>query len=529
MTIVRDPKDLDTGDTFCSRGVTHGHEALDAENEKILTIQTKKKAPKEIPIPVVNTVATYEQDYRADFGDKLGQTYLRRPVRYSRPGERVEYDLDSADEKWLKRYNKPLKEGAGEGEEGDFGEDGQVARLFLDGDKFELMLNKLEFACAEATERALSAGSTSSSSSGLNNQVLASTSFLQRELAFDALRTATGAKHSVLSAVYDYWQQKRAKWGKPLLRRLQAPTSASDKNPFNVFRPRDKPHRPHTRRKRENDMQSFEKMKELRTNMEMFKELLEWVMKRERRKKDQVSCKCDLQSLKIKLHHDPKNLHEQADQDFLTQAKSRTRKFAEGEVKAKDVEQALLAATNAATISNLFPNKPILEAFRSDEKIRKKKRNSYDQRGILAARLQQVAVPPLPPPPEIQEVEMLFTKTFDLSDLPFSKESLSLPEQMQNDIFRVRVGRGGRLIMEKKLDQSHQSEDSSDYFLNSTYKMYPFMQPFESDGNSQNMAQQRDQDLSLVATTATNTKMQVDGQNQQQMPQVGGRTNENGV
>ena len=66
----------------------------------------------------------------------------------------------------------------------------------------------------------------------------------------------------------------------------------------------------------------------------------------------------------------------------------------------------------------------------------------------------------------VAEVEMLFTKTFDLSDLPFSKE-LSLPEQMQNDVFRVRVGRGGRLIMEKKLDQSHQSEDSSDYFLNS--------------------------------------------------------------
>lgn len=504
MTIVRDPKDLDTGDCFASRGVTHGHEALDAENEKILTIQTKKKAPKEIPIPVVNTVSTYEQDYRPDFEDKLGTTYHRRPVKYSRPGERVEYDLDSADEKWLRKYNKVSQRSSGGDEDLDLDEPG--SHLFLDEDKFELMLNKLEFACAEATERALSSGSTSSSSSGFNSQVLASTSFLQRELAFDALRAVTGAKHSVLCAVYDYWQQKRAKWGKPLLRRLQAPTSASDKNPYNVFRPRDKPHRPHTRRKRENDMQSFEKMKELRTNMEMFKELLEWVMKRERRKKDQLSCKCDLQTLKIKLHHDPKNLHEQADQEFLTQAKSRTRKFAEQEVKAKEIEQALLSATNS-TISNLFPNKPLLQAFRNEEKVRKKKRNSYDQRGI--ARLQQIVVPPLPPPPKIQEVEMLFTKTFDLKDLPFSRH-LAVPPQVQNDVFRVRVGRGGRLIMEKKLDQS---EDSSDYFANSTYKMYPFM-PFNSNT----------QDLGVPTSN-----MQVEGNGSKEELEVGGRTNENGV
>ena len=58
LPLVRDLADLDTGDSFASRGVTHGHEALDAENEKILTVKQAKKAVAEIPIPIVNSVST---------------------------------------------------------------------------------------------------------------------------------------------------------------------------------------------------------------------------------------------------------------------------------------------------------------------------------------------------------------------------------------------------------------------------------------------------------------------------------------
>ena len=37
-------------------------------------------------------------------------------------------------------------------------------------------------------------------------------------------------------AVYHYWAEKRKRAGKPFIRRLWAPTSASDQNPFGVFR-----------------------------------------------------------------------------------------------------------------------------------------------------------------------------------------------------------------------------------------------------------------------------------------------------
>jgi len=37
-------------------------------------------------------------------------------------------------------------------------------------------------------------------------------------------------------AVYDYWLRKRAALGRPLLRRLQAPTPQNNNDPYRVFR-----------------------------------------------------------------------------------------------------------------------------------------------------------------------------------------------------------------------------------------------------------------------------------------------------
>ena len=45
-----------------------------------------------------------------------------------------------------------------------------------------------------------------------------------------------GLRPPVRDAVFQYWKTKRSRQGKPLLRRLQAPTNPSDTNPFNVFR-----------------------------------------------------------------------------------------------------------------------------------------------------------------------------------------------------------------------------------------------------------------------------------------------------
>jgi len=50
------------------------------------------------------------------------------------------------------------------------------------------------------------------------------------------LQVACPARKLLREAVYSYWLAKRKRRGAPLLRSLQAPTSTSDNNPYNVFR-----------------------------------------------------------------------------------------------------------------------------------------------------------------------------------------------------------------------------------------------------------------------------------------------------
>ncbi len=56
------------------------------------------------------------------------------------------------------------------------------------------------------------------------------------EEAYEAMAAAHPLRIPVRDALYGYWRAKRERTGKPLIRRLQAPTSASDQNPYGVFR-----------------------------------------------------------------------------------------------------------------------------------------------------------------------------------------------------------------------------------------------------------------------------------------------------
>jgi enhancer of polycomb-like protein len=77
-----------------------------------------------------------------------------------------------------------------------------------------------------------------------------------------------------------------------------------------VFRQREKTNRPQTRRRRENDQGSFEKMRQIRKNMEMVYAIVELECRREEKKMHAVQCDIDLQMLQIKLRHEPRTLHE---------------------------------------------------------------------------------------------------------------------------------------------------------------------------------------------------------------------------
>ncbi|KAJ0702309.1 putative enhancer of polycomb protein [Helianthus annuus] len=124
-------------------------------------------------------------------------------------------------------------------------------------------------------------------------------------LTFDAAVEALQSlsiKYGVFQSIYNYRKEKRERWQKPVLRRLQPPPPVNDTNPYNVFRPREKAHRLHTRRmqRRENNVQSFEKLRQVRRNLKQAKSLLEALIKREEKKREVIDSEVALQRIQLK-------------------------------------------------------------------------------------------------------------------------------------------------------------------------------------------------------------------------------------
>jgi enhancer of polycomb-like protein len=83
-----------------------------------------------------------------------------------------------------------------------------------------------------------------------------------------------------ITVIYDYWIQKRSKLRKPLLRKFWPCTASHDTNPHLVFRPREKG-KYKLRKKRQNDMDTLRKMKQLRSDFDKVRVLLELIRSRE--------------------------------------------------------------------------------------------------------------------------------------------------------------------------------------------------------------------------------------------------------
>ena len=84
----------------------------------------------------------------------------------------------------------------------------------------------------------------------------------------------------VINDVYQYWVSKRSKLKRPLLRRFWPVTSTEDSNPHLVFRPREK-EKYKLRRKRQNDMDAYRKLQQLKQDFSQIKTMLQLIKKRE--------------------------------------------------------------------------------------------------------------------------------------------------------------------------------------------------------------------------------------------------------
>ncbi|KAL6531499.1 hypothetical protein OROMI_027862 [Orobanche minor] len=253
---------------------------LAAEVENEVQQVPGKKATSEIPIPEFVIVDTYERDYSRTFSQPT--SYLRARGARAEIGEFVEYDLDNEDEDWLQDFNKERK--------------------ILVAEKLETIIFKLEVSDHKARERA-----------GVITPTLGSPIpvLLTFDAAVEALQ-ALSIKYGVFQSIYNYWKEKRERWQKPILRRLQPPPPVNDTNPYNVFRPREKAHRLHTRRmqRRENNAQSFDKLRQVRRNLDQSKIILEALIKREEKKRDLVESEVTLQRVQMKYKHETELLED---------------------------------------------------------------------------------------------------------------------------------------------------------------------------------------------------------------------------
>ncbi|CAO2815207.1 unnamed protein product [Amaranthus hypochondriacus] len=188
LPIVKSFKDFEDDDTPTS---TRNSQLLRiaAEPDNVVHHVPSKKHAAEIPTPEFVVVDSYERDYSRSFCQPT--SYIRARGVRAELGEFVEYDLDIEDEEWLQEFNNDKK--------------------ILTAERFENLLFKLEVLDHKARERAGVITTTLGSPIPVVLQIDAATEALQSQ----------AVKYAVLESVYWYWKEKRERWQKPILRRLQ--------------------------------------------------------------------------------------------------------------------------------------------------------------------------------------------------------------------------------------------------------------------------------------------------------------------
>jgi len=194
-----------------------------------------------IPTPKIKIVSGYD--------DSPNPTPFVRPQAYIcfRESsaedwlEKVMYDLDEEDSKFLRKFNGSKKN--------------------LTENNLELIIDRCEKEAVESSSK------------------LPQVSLIQKRLP--------QLKPTVIQSVYNYWTKRRKKNdGNPLIPELMDPPEPDDTSPFKPFRKRGEEFKQAQRRGRKNDTMALMKMKQLRQEMEKARTLLEMIKRREKIKRE---------------------------------------------------------------------------------------------------------------------------------------------------------------------------------------------------------------------------------------------------
>ncbi|XP_027158493.1 uncharacterized protein LOC113760122 [Coffea eugenioides] len=409
LPIVKSVKDFEDDDTPTT---TRNSQILRFAAEADIEVPqvSSKKSAAEIPTPQFVVVDTYERDYSRTFGQPT--SYLRARGARAEIGEFIEYDLDNEDEDWLQEFNRERK--------------------ILPAEKFETILFKLEVLDHKARERA-----------GIITPTLGPPVpvLLTFDAAVEALQSLS-IKYGVFQSIYNYWKEKRERWQKPVLRRLQPPPPVNDTNPYNVFRPREKAHRLHTRRmqRRENNVQSFEKLRQVRRNLEQAKTILDALVRREEKKRDVMESEVSLQRIQMKYKNETELLEDSLALPGLPSFPSKVVSSDEEFVDSDDVANSRPHLRPVAAQNPPFMDSKLVMASAASTRRDVKRQNGWLNK--------------LDP----DEPVMLFTKPLDPEKLAAAgivpPQASLIPDgestpSVNFPSFCGRIGRGGRIIFDR--------------------------------------------------------------------------------
>ncbi|KAI9020806.1 enhancer of polycomb-like-domain-containing protein [Phycomyces nitens] len=222
-----------------------------------------------------------------------------------------------------------------------------------------------------------------------------------------------------LENVYQHWRQRRFKrQGKSVVPELKSEdTLRSEIDPYVCFRRREtKP----VRKTRRTDQQSLDRLRKLRTEMEMSRNLLEMVLRREKIRKEGLVLEHTVFDKKCKLREYQRALGIKEDEDLLP-------------IQKKKRKTSLEIVSSGATIK--IP-------------LNKLKRDGIDGRQEKTP--MQIALEA-----ELSRKREQDAPYEDLTECPYQPFPLPIPQQFYRSLpsrgptFRRRVGRGGRIFLDR--------------------------------------------------------------------------------
>ncbi|GJQ14942.1 hypothetical protein GpartN1_g6733.t1 [Galdieria partita] len=104
----------------------------------------------------------------------------------------------------------------------------------------------------------------------------------------EGLKSLREIPESLKEKIYQHWFRRRQENGQPLLRILRKPPPVDDPNPSLAFRPRD--HEFGAQKGTENTYENYRKAVRMRRDFEKLRMIVEQIVKRERLKREHLSC-----------------------------------------------------------------------------------------------------------------------------------------------------------------------------------------------------------------------------------------------